>query len=184
MNQLSCLWEGNHTLSGFWEVHGVRAHCLLDRRCKGVMASSNFAQAMGMNMFWLDQPVSLQLACVGSKSMINYSACAVIKFGNTTVKETFDITNIDYYDVTLGNPFLRQLRVVLDFNGPGHIHMGTTLVPRNHPSESCNGEPTATTAALSVRIFPYPTGQSKMTKCLLERPSRSWPRYIYICVRW
>src|SRR6266481_4538873 len=73
MNQLSCLWEGNHTLSGFWEVHGVRAHCLLDRRCKGVMASSNFAQATGMAMFQLDQPVSLQLACIGSKSMINYS---------------------------------------------------------------------------------------------------------------
>ena len=31
--------------------------------------------------------------------------------------------------------------------------------------------------------FPYPTGQSKMTKCLLERPSRSRPRYIYIHVR-
>ena len=31
--------------------------------------------------------------------------------------------------------------------------------------------------------IPYPMGQSKMTKCLLERPSRSWPRYIYIHVR-
>src|SRR6266481_2921342 len=29
--------------------------------------------------------------------------------------------------------------------------------------------------ALSVRIFPYPTGQSRMTKYLLERPSGSWP---------
>ena len=44
--------------------------------------------------------------------------------------------------------------------------------------ESVEGGP-----ALSVRIFPYPTGQSKMTKCLLERPSGSWLRYIYICVR-
>src|SRR6266481_3342783 len=130
MNQPSRPREGNHTLSRFWEVHGVRAHCLLDSRCEGVMASSNFSQAMGMAMFQLDQPISLQLACVRSKSMINYSACAVIKFGNTTVEEMFDIVNIDYYDVILGTPFLRWLGVISDFNGPGHIHMGTALVSR------------------------------------------------------
>jgi len=121
MNQPSHPREGNHTLSGFWEVHGVRAHCLLDSGCEGVMASSNFAWATGMAMFWLDQPISLQLACIGSKSMINYSARTVIKFGNTTVEETFNITNINYYDVILGTPFLRCLGVILDFNGPGHI---------------------------------------------------------------
>ena len=104
--------------------------------------------AIGMAMFRLDQPVSLQLACVGSKSMINYSACAVIKFGNTTVEETFNITNIDYYDVILGTPFLRCLGVVLDFNGSGHIRMGTALVPRNHPSESSDGEPNAMAVAI------------------------------------
>src|SRR6266481_3432973 len=147
MNQPSCPWEGNHTLSGFWEVHGVRAHCLLDSGCEGVMTSSNFAQATGMAMFRLDQPVSLQLACVGSKSMINYGAHTVIKFGNTTVKETFDITNINYYNVILGTPFLRRLGVVLDFNGPGHVHMGTAVVPRNHPSEPSDGELNAMTAA-------------------------------------
>src|SRR6266481_2943914 len=128
MNQLSRPQEGNHTLSGFWEVHGVRAHCLLDSRCEGVMASSNFAQATGMAMFRLDQPVSLQLACIGSKSMINYGAHAVIKFGNTTTEETFNIANIDYYNVILGTPFLRWLGVILDFKGPGHIHMGAALV--------------------------------------------------------
>src|SRR6266481_5276458 len=109
MNQPSQLQESNHTLSVFWKVHGVRAHCLLDSGCEGVMASSNFAQAMGMAMFWLDQPIGLQLACIGSKSMINYGAHTVIKFGNTSVKESFNIANIDYYDVILGTLFLRQL---------------------------------------------------------------------------
>src|SRR6266481_9937288 len=108
MNQPSHSWEGNHTLSRFWEVHGVRAHCLLDCRCNGVMASSNFSQAMGMNIFWLEQPVGLQLVCIGSKSMINYSTHTVIKFGNASVKESFNIANIDYYDVILGTLFLRR----------------------------------------------------------------------------
>src|SRR6266481_4411233 len=148
MNQLSRPQEGNHTLSGFWEVHGVRAHCLLDSGCEGVMASSNFAQATGMAMLRLDQPVSLQLVCIGSKSTINYGARAVIKFGTTTVEEVFDIANIDYYDVILGTPFLRCLGVILDFNGSGHIRMGTVLVPRNHPSESCDGEPNAMAVAV------------------------------------
>src|SRR6266481_3509078 len=148
MNEPSRPREGNHTLSRFWEVHGVRAHCLLDSGCEGVMASSNFAWAMGMAMFRLDQPVSLQLVCVGSKSTINYGACAVIKFGTTTVEEVFDIANIDYYDVILGTPFLRHLGVILDFNGSGHIQMGTALVPQNHPSESSDGEPNATAVAV------------------------------------
>src|SRR6266481_486565 len=148
MNQPSRPREGNHTLSGFWEGHGGRDHCLLDSGCEGVMASSNFARATGMAMFQLDQPVSLQLACVGSKSTINYGARAVIKFETTTVKEVFDIANIDYYDVILGTPFLRRLGVVLDFNGSGHIRMGTALVPRNHPSESSDGDPNATAVAV------------------------------------
>src|SRR6266481_6907122 len=54
------------------------------------------------------------------------------------------------------------------------IHVSTTSYTTScHQSEDY-------VSALSVRIFPYPTGQSEMTKCLLERPSRSRPRYIYV----
>ena len=27
--------DSNQTLSGYWEVNGMRAHCLLDSGCKG-----------------------------------------------------------------------------------------------------------------------------------------------------
>ena len=57
-------------LSGYWEINGTQAHCLLDS--EGVMISPNYIQAMGIPMFELEQPVRLQLTCMGSKSTINY----------------------------------------------------------------------------------------------------------------
>ena len=108
-------------LSGFWEVNGTHAHCLLDSGCEGAMVSPNFAHATGMKLTRLEQPISLQLACIGSKSTISYGTKATIMFGNTHVKEYLDVANINYYDIILGMLFLRRLGVALDFTGPGMI---------------------------------------------------------------
>ena len=64
---------------------------------------------MGLVTTKLDDPVGLQLACVSSKSTINYGAMSTIIFRDKHIKEYFDVANIDYYDVILGMPFLRQL---------------------------------------------------------------------------
>src|SRR6266481_5393332 len=66
--------DSNQTLSGYWEVNGTKAHCLLDSGCEGVMISPNYTQAMGIKTFKLECPIGLQLACMGSKSTINYGA--------------------------------------------------------------------------------------------------------------
>ena len=121
MTQPPCLRDSSQTLSGFWEVNGTRAHCLLDSGCEGVMVSPNFTRAMGMKLTKLEQPIGLQLACVGSKSTINYGTEATIVFGNTHIEEYLDVANIDYYNIILGTPFLRCLGVALDFAGPGMI---------------------------------------------------------------
>ena len=126
-------------LSGYWDINGIRAHCLLDSGCEGVMISPNFIHTMGIVPIKLEQPIGLQLACVGSKSTINYGAKSTIMFGNARVEEYFDIANINYYDVILGTLFLRRLNIMLDFTSPGIIHMGTTVVPRNIPPETSEG---------------------------------------------
>ena len=100
------------------------------------MISPDYIRAMGILIFKLEHPVGLQLACVGSKSMINYGARSSIVFGNTHVEEYFDVANIDHYVVILGMPFLRQLGITLDFTGQGTICIGTYIVPMNMPSES------------------------------------------------
>ena len=95
------------------------------------MVSPDFAHAMGMKLMKLEQPISLQLACVGSKSTINYGTEATIMFSDTCIEEYLDVANIDYYDVILGMLFLRCLGVSLDFAGPGMIQMGASVVPKN-----------------------------------------------------
>ena len=115
----------SETLSGYWDINGVKVHCLLDSGCEGVMISPNFICTTGIVPIKLEQPIGLQLVCVGSKSTINYGAKSTITFRTACVKEYFNIVNIDYYDVILGTLFLRRLNITLDFTSPGAIRMGT-----------------------------------------------------------
>ena len=95
------------------------------------MVSPNFAHAMGMKLTKLEQPISLQLACVGSKSTINYDTKATIMFSDTCIEEYLNMANINYYDIILGMLFLRRLGVALDFAGPGTIWMEASIFPKN-----------------------------------------------------
>ena len=108
------------------------------------MISPDFTRATGLVTFKLEQPVALQLACIGSKSTVNYGACSTISFGHQRIKETFDIANIDYYNVILGMPFMRQLGITLDFTSPGSIHIGDCIVPRNLLPAASDDEPKPT----------------------------------------
>jgi hypothetical protein len=69
-----------------------------------------------MKTFALEQPIGLQLACIGSRSTINYGTNTTIKFGRNRYNEYFDVANIKYYDAILGMPFLRKLGITLDFS--------------------------------------------------------------------
>ena len=110
------LWKcnNNQPISVFWEIGGIKAHCLIDSGCKGIMISPNFIRATKIEPFPLDKPIGIQLAVTGSKSVINYGANATIKYEGRESKEYFDIINIDYY-VILGTPFLRKHEVIIDF---------------------------------------------------------------------
>ena len=84
---------------------------------------------MGIKMFALEQPIALQLACIGSQSMINYGTHATIKIGCKVVEEYFDIANVEHYDAILGTPFLRKMGIVLDFRSPGIVWIGNKVIP-------------------------------------------------------
>jgi hypothetical protein len=84
---------------------------------------------MGMKTFALEQPIALQLACIGSRSTINYGTNTTIRFGCKLYDEYFDLANVEYYDAILGTPFLRKLGITLDFTSPGAVRIGNEIVP-------------------------------------------------------
>ncbi|KAF8580782.1 hypothetical protein K439DRAFT_1318055, partial [Ramaria rubella] len=106
------------------DIGGVRAHCLLDSGCEGVMLPPDFIHAVGIKMFKPERSTGLQLACIGSKSTIKYGTHTNIPFGDHNIEEYFDIANVDYYDAILGTLFLSKLGISLDFRGEGCIRMG------------------------------------------------------------
>ena len=87
----------NQPISVFWEIGRIKAHCLIESGCEGIMISPNFIRAAKIEPFLLDKPIGIQLAVTGSKSVINYSANVTIKCEGKESKEYFDIINIDYY---------------------------------------------------------------------------------------
>ena len=58
------LWKcnGNQPISVFWEICGIKAHCLIDSGCEGIMISPNFIRAAKIEPFLLDKPIDIQLA--------------------------------------------------------------------------------------------------------------------------
>ena len=111
------LWKcnDNQPISVFWEIGGIKAHCLIDSRSEGIMISPNFIRAAKIKPFPLDKPIGIQLAVTGSKSVINYGTNATIRYDGKELKEYFNIINIDYYDAILETSFLRKHKVIIDF---------------------------------------------------------------------
>jgi hypothetical protein len=114
----------NKVFTVYMNIGGVNAYCLLDSGCEGVMVSAEYARAAGLPMKALEKPVTLQLACQGSKSMVNHGVTTEIDVHGQKSKEYFDVANVDYYDAILGIPFLKRFQVTLDFAGNGKIKIG------------------------------------------------------------
>ncbi|KIJ23823.1 hypothetical protein M422DRAFT_275526 [Sphaerobolus stellatus SS14] len=116
-----CRQEKRNTLSmtiepgGKLDFYLQEAYCLLDSGCEGIVISSEFVRANKLPKFELEKPIILQLACVGSKSTVQYGLTTKILLGNEKYDKDFDITNVDYYDIILGTPFLHWFEILLDF---------------------------------------------------------------------
>ena len=56
-----------------------------------------------------------------------------ITFGEFMSNEYFDFTNVDYYDIILGTPFLKKWGISLDFSSQGGVRIERRLVPQAKP---------------------------------------------------
>ncbi|KAJ7635994.1 hypothetical protein DFH06DRAFT_1336148 [Mycena polygramma] len=117
------------------EIGGCKAYYMLfDSGSNTDSLTHEFARSANCKVFRLDDQITLQLGCVGSKSKITYGAWAEVKFGGIEGHAYFDIVNLDRYDGILGTPFMIKHKLILDFHKHqiifpnGHIIPGLTVM--------------------------------------------------------
>ncbi|KAJ7017110.1 hypothetical protein C8F04DRAFT_1200951 [Mycena alexandri] len=97
------------------EIGGCTAYILFDSGSNTDSLTPEYAKGTECAVFRLEEQVTLQLGCVGSKSRINYGARAPVSFGGIKGHTYFDIVNVDRYDGIIGAPFMIKHKAILDF---------------------------------------------------------------------
>ena len=87
--------------------------------------SSTLADQLGVQKEVLEAPLALQLAVQGSRSKVNYVATAQLQYQEINENRTFDIINLNNYDLILGTPWMHQHQVCIGFN-PARIIIGSS----------------------------------------------------------
>ncbi|KAJ7163032.1 hypothetical protein C8R46DRAFT_888490 [Mycena filopes] len=103
-------------LSAQVEIAGTPAYMLFDSGSNIDSLTPEFAKITRCKTIPLDEQVTLQLGCVGSKSKINYGTRPGVNFGGIRGHVYFDLANLDRYDGIIGTPFMNKHGIVLDFN--------------------------------------------------------------------
>ena len=97
-------------------INGHPVCALLDSGSLGDFMSSSLAEQLAIKQLELDTPLSLQLAVQGSQSKVNSRAVVRLEYQEIKEECSFDIININNYDLILGTPWLYQHRVCIGFN--------------------------------------------------------------------
>lgn len=122
-------------LATYTEVRGLKGLTLWDSGSTATGMTPAFAQVANITVFPLEEPVTLQLGTVGSRSKINYGTFETISMDGFNEKEYFDIMNLDRYDIVVGTPFMHKHGVILDFENDKVIINGVAI-----PAISLEGE--------------------------------------------
>ena len=105
-------------------VDGHPARALLDTGSLGDFMSSTLADQLGVKKEVLDAPLALQLAVQGSRSKVNSVTTVKLQYQDINESRTFDIINLNSYDLILGTPWMHQHQVCVGFN-PARIVIGS-----------------------------------------------------------
>jgi hypothetical protein len=104
-------------LAAYVMVNQARAYTLFDSGSTTDMVAPDFARVMKIPTFKLEQPVTIRLGCVGSRSAIHSGARANIQVGDSIARNVYlDVANVDRYDLILGNKFMYDMNIILDIH--------------------------------------------------------------------
>ncbi|KAG5338871.1 hypothetical protein C0989_005778 [Termitomyces sp. Mn162] len=109
------LAQDKECLVTWTEVNGHKAWMLwnFESTTSGIMLS--FVHVVRIWVAPLATPITLQLGTVGSGSIVNYSARVTLKVPGEIHDIYVDVVNFDCYDMSMGTPFMRTHKVLLDF---------------------------------------------------------------------
>ncbi|KAF7966752.1 hypothetical protein HWV62_37205 [Athelia sp. TMB] len=110
-----------NTISCMVTINGHQALTLFDSGSTTDSITPEFGFASRTRQFKLEEQITLQLGCIGSRSKIVYGAVAPISVAGIVEEMYFDVVNIDKYDAILGTPFLHRHGILLDFKRGGII---------------------------------------------------------------
>ena len=78
--------------------------------------STTIADQLKLKQSVLDKPINLQLAILGSRSKVKLQVSSQFEYQGVKEEHTFDVINLESYDIILGTLFLYQHQVQLGFN--------------------------------------------------------------------
>ena len=105
-------------------VNGHPARALLDSGSLGDFMSSTLADQLGVEKTMLEAPLALQLAVQGSRSKVNSVVTVQFQYQEIDEKRTFDVINLNNYDLILGTPWMHQHQVCIGFH-PARVIIGS-----------------------------------------------------------
>ena len=105
-------------------VDGHPARALLDSRLLGDFMSSTLADQQNVKKVILSTPLALQLAVQGSRLKVNSITAVQLQYQEINEQRTFDIINLNSYDLILGTPWMHQHQVCIGFN-PARVIIGS-----------------------------------------------------------
>ncbi len=88
----------------------------MDSGSLGDFISTTLVDQLQLATFELEKPITLHMACQGSRSKINLGCVAEMEYQGIREKCYFDVVNLREYDLILRTPFLFQHQVALSFN--------------------------------------------------------------------
>lgn len=106
------------------KINGHPARALLDSGSLGDFMSTNLADQLKVKRTELSTPLTLQLAVQGSRSKVNVQTAVDFEYQQIKETRTFDIINVNSYDLIMGTPFMYEHQVCVGFN-PARVVIGS-----------------------------------------------------------
>lgn len=105
------------SVEAYVSVNGKTARVLLDSGPNTDIISGDFVAACGLDTFPLEDDLTLQLACMGSRTKLQRGTYLDLKGSKIKERRYFDVANIEGFDMILGTPFLHANDITVHFDG-------------------------------------------------------------------